>query len=207
MPYTAVRHFSSWFFRLKCDLLAFEIKRSKSHPARWEKKGSTLYTPRNIKKYHELKKATNRLLNKINNLGGFVYFNGIEKSASISEHNAKNLYLSVLRNTVQRLDRFGSGKHYLSIVMDEHDERRDLVRTASQEMYGKNTGRSILEPPYQVESELYQTCQCADWICGLLNRIHCYRFFPDQFADYGIIDQYFGDRLHKVAKHSGIRKA
>lgn len=51
LPYPQVRRFSTFFFQLKNRLLEFELSRSGELPAKWEKKGSSLYTIRNIEKY------------------------------------------------------------------------------------------------------------------------------------------------------------
>ena len=48
LPAEAVRGFGTWFFQRKCELLAFEIERSREHPALWEKKGASLYTVRGV---------------------------------------------------------------------------------------------------------------------------------------------------------------
>ena len=74
MPLKVVRGFGTWFYQRKCDLLDFEIQRSGEHPAVWEKKGSSLYTVRNVTQYPELRQTTFRLLNKIQNLGGRVFY-------------------------------------------------------------------------------------------------------------------------------------
>ena len=76
MPLEVVRGFGTWFYQRKCDLLDFEIRRSGEHPAVWEKKGSSLFTVRNVTQYPELRQTTFRLLNKIQNLGGHVFYRG-----------------------------------------------------------------------------------------------------------------------------------
>ncbi len=63
MPADEVRGFGTWFFQRKCELLDFEIRRSGEHPAVWEKKGSSLYTVKNVERYPELRRTTFRLLN------------------------------------------------------------------------------------------------------------------------------------------------
>ncbi|WP_420636669.1 DUF3800 domain-containing protein [Candidatus Palauibacter sp.] len=54
LPSERVRGFGTWFFKRKCQLLERDIEESGQHPARWEKKGSRLYTVRNIKRYPAL---------------------------------------------------------------------------------------------------------------------------------------------------------
>ena len=54
LPYSEVRSFSTYFFQLKNRLLKFELEHSGVHSAKWEKKGSALYTLKNVQKYPEL---------------------------------------------------------------------------------------------------------------------------------------------------------
>ena len=55
--------------------------------------------------------------------------------------------------------------------------------------------RRLIEPPIQGESHLFQTLQCADWICGLIGRLHAYEVAPEQYADWEIFHRYFQQRL------------
>ena len=52
----------------------------------------------------ELRQFTNRFLNKIKSVGGFVFYVGIHKRYSPESHDANKLYLSVLREAIKRLD-------------------------------------------------------------------------------------------------------
>ena len=88
LPSEEVRGFGTWFFQRKCQLLEFEITRSGKHPALWEKKGAGLYTAANVTKYVELRKLTSRLFNKINSLGGFVFYVGVRKNTAPGSHNS-----------------------------------------------------------------------------------------------------------------------
>ena len=63
----------------------------------------------------------------------------------------------------------------------------------------------MVEPPIQAESHLFQTLQCADWLCGLIGRIGCYRAAPEEFPDFDWTLKYSGDRLIRTAPISGIR--
>ena len=83
-----VRRFGTWFFQRKCELLDFEIKQSGKNPARWEKKGARLYTVTNVIRYPELRSFfTNRLLNMITILGGFIFYVGIQEKLPILVHD------------------------------------------------------------------------------------------------------------------------
>jgi len=106
LPIDEVRGFGTWFFQRKCELLKFEIDRSGGHAATWEKKGSSLFTVNNVNKYPELRKFTFRLLNKIQNVGGFVFYVGGVKSEAPGVHNPNQLYRLVLREAIKRLDQY-----------------------------------------------------------------------------------------------------
>lgn len=207
LPYTEVRSFASWFFSLKKNLLAWEIDRSGEHPAKWEKKGASLYTTKNVQTYYELRQATNRILNKMKNSGGFCFYFGVEKYNATNGHDAKALYKVTLGKAMRRIDEeFANLGGHALIILDQHQQRNSLVEYASKTMFGENPARSLIEPPVQVESHLYQTLQCADWLCGLLGRLHAHRVRPIEFKEFAWAETYFGGRIDAVARRSAIQK-
>jgi hypothetical protein len=207
LPFPAVRQFSTWFYQLKCNLLRWELEKSGQHPATWEKKGSALFTTTNVSKYRELRTAANRLLKKIQSSGGHAFYVGLQKNRPVAEFNAQGLYMAVLGEAMKRLNQFADQNNSeIVLVMDEHQDRDVILTKASQAMYGGPTPRRrIIEPPFQVESERYQTCQCADWLCGLYGRIGAYQSRPDEWADMVWTQTYFQDRVDAVAVRSSIR--
>jgi hypothetical protein len=210
LPVTRVRPFASYFYRLKCNLLAFEIERAGMPPYQWEKKGASLYTTANVLKYAELRHATARLLNRVQREEGMVFYVGVEKNHSLDEHNPKRLYQAVLREAIKRLDDFCARRRSLfMIVLDEQTEpdfRAGIVAEASREMFGDARRTRMIEPPIQAESHLFQTLQCADWICGLVGRAGCYLVAPTEYEDLTWVPKYFSDRLARAAPLSGIRR-
>ncbi len=84
--------------------------------------------------------------------------------------------------------------------------RSQIVETASIEMFGASSRAQLLEPPMQVESHLYQTVQCADWLCGLVGRLAFYKCDPPGKPDNEIAERYFGTRIRAVAIRSGLRR-
>lgn len=206
LPANQVRSFGTWFYQLKCYLLAFEIQRDGAHAATWEKKGSSLYTTLNVAKYRELRVATNRILNKIEGIGGHVFYVGVNKVGRLDGRNPKLLYMSVLREAMKRLNQYALERDTeMLIVMDEHQDRQQILTIASQQMYGAFWRDRIIEPPFQVESHRFQTCQCADWICGLVGRFGSYWARPDEYGDLDWTEKYFGARLRRAAIASGVR--
>jgi len=209
LPADQVRSFATWFYQRKCQLLNFEILRSNQHPATWEKKGSALYTTKNVMKYRELRVFTNRFFHKISASGGQVIYVGLHKQAAIEDHKPLRLYLAVLKEMMKRLNEVceqDKGRSNFLIVMDEHQERESLLTEASRAMFSKDTPRRrLIEPPFQVESHRYQTVQAADWICGLVGRLGPYWVSPQEFPDLAWAEQYFGPRIRQVSPRSGIR--
>jgi ribosomal protein S27AE len=208
LPLQRVRSFASFFYRLKCNLLAYEIGRAGVPPYQWEKKGASLYTTRNVLKYAELRHATARLLNRIKRDQGMVFYVGVEKARSPDEHDAKQLYQTLLTEAIGRLDDFCDrcGSSFIA-VLDEHRDRRareELVAAVSSEMFGASRLACLIEPPIQAESHLFQTLQCADWICGLVGRAGCHLVAPEEYGDLEWVPKYFSQRLAGVAPISSI---
>jgi hypothetical protein len=173
LPVERVRPFASWFYRLKCNLLAFEIERAGVPPYRWEKKGASLYTTQNILRYSELRHATTRL-------------------------------------SIKRLDTFCRHRQSLfTIIIDEQKGRafrEEIVEEASREMFGDANRLQMIEPPIQAQSHLFQTLQCADWICGLVGRAGCYLVSPVEYEDFIWVPKYFSEQLARIAPLSSIRR-
>ncbi len=208
LPSTQVRSFATWFYKLKMNLLKFEIDNSGVHPAKWEKKGSSLYTTKNISKYQELRAATNRILTKIERMGGFMFYVGLEKSGSVEEHDAEKVYRIAVKESIKRLDQhFAKTNDNMLIILDEQESnfRHKIVETASLSMFGKDNRKTLIEPPIQAESHLYQTLQCADWMCGLIGKLACHKVRPDEYSDFSWSETYFGSRILQASQRSGIR--
>jgi hypothetical protein len=208
LPYDQVRKFSTFFYQLKNNLLQYEIEKTQTHPAKWEKKGSSLYTYKNVEKYKQLRQATFRLLNQIHKSGGFLFYVGIEKKKDEDTHNSKQIYHSVLAEAIKRLNQeCETVDASFMLILDQQEEnvlRAEIVERASIEMHGKNRFR-LIEPPIQAESHLYQTIQCADWLCGIFGRMTHYQLEPSIRPELQIFDQYFAERVEMIQKRSSIR--
>jgi Protein of unknown function (DUF3800) len=210
LPATEVRDFSTWFYKRKCELLAFEINRSGKHPAEWEKKGAALFTTANIEKYPELRRFTARFLNRIERCGGKIIYVGLRKTSAPSTHQSQALYRAVLREAIKRLDQYCENdceeESRVLIFMDGHQERDALLTEASRSMFSRDSPRRhLIEPPVQVESHRYQTIQAADWICGLIGRFGAYWEDKEAFPELSWTQDLFQQRLARIAIRSGIR--
>ena len=211
LPTDEVRGFGTWFYQRKCELLAFEIERSGKHPALWEKKGASLYTVTNVGRYPELRKFTNRLLNRIDALGGFALHVGIRTTSIQETHDPNRLYARVFLEAIKRIDQFCAEdcdppEHFV-LILDEHNQRPALIACAAQSMYRPNeTRRRLIEPPFHVESHRYQTLQAADWIAGLVGRLGAVWAEPAAWPENEIFRRYFERRTNRVSRRSGIRR-
>ena len=176
-----------------------------------KKKGASLYTARNVEKYHELRQFTFRLFNQIDKLGGFLFHVGGTKPFSPEGHNANLLYQDVLREAIKRLDQHCTEDckpiQNFILILDEHDQRDALITEAAIAMYNPGEPRRrLIEPPFQVESHRYQTMQAADWIAGLVGRFGAVWKAPAEYPENEIFRTYFEDRFNQKSVRSGIRK-
>ncbi len=210
LPEESVRPFATFFFELKKHLLDFEIKLSGKPAYLWEKKGSALFTTKNVTKYRELRRAAIRILHRISAQGGMVFYVGVEKTRLPQNHDSVRLYRYVLTESIKRLDQFCAARHSKFLLMldektDGHGNkfRGQIVAQASHDMY-VNHRKSLIEPPFQAESHLYQTLQCADWICGLVGRWGTFRVKPSEYPDYGWAKTFFEVPLRQISPISGI---
>lgn len=213
LPVNTVRNFSTFFYQLKCSLCKEELKNATKPPYSWEIKGTSVYRLKNIKNYTSLRQGTNRLLNQIDKAGGFVFYVGIRKYMSPGQSNSASLYKAALKESIKRLNEFcQKEKATFSIVLDQSGSfegtdpiRASVVSAACIEMFGTNHRECLIEPPMQVESHLFQTIQCADWLCALIAKVETFQISPEEFSDYELFSTYFSERLDKAKKFSSVR--
>lgn len=66
-------------------------------------------------------------------------------------------------------------------------------------MYGGGEPRRrLIEPPFHLESQRYQTVQAADWIAALVGRMGAFRAELDAWPENEVFGRYFGRRLAAV---------
>jgi len=205
LPSSSVRSFSTFFFKLKNNLLDFEIQRASANPYEWEKKGAALFTVKNIKKYPPLRRATFRIFNRIKMERGFTFHLGMEKKYPPSTHNSDKIYSAVLRRSINKLNDFctpNNDEIFIIIDQSENNRRKKILQTSCRTMFGGDHCKNLIEPPVQAESHLYQTLQCADWLCGLYGRLAAYKALPQEYQEFEIFEKYFSTRLETVSKAS-----
>ncbi|EFW77732.1 DUF3800 domain-containing protein [Pseudomonas savastanoi] len=208
LPATEIREFAIYFYKAKCQLLAYDLANDnpRNLPAyQWEKKGSQLYALRNVIGYEQLRRSTFRLLNHIEKIGGHVFYTGEHKTTDPNAHNSTETFKRQLLQSVRKIDRFcvQSGSTFM-LMLDEqragNEWRETNVEVCTLAMFEDTSEkcRTLIEPPIQAESHLFQTIQCADWICGLIGRLTALWLAPDEYSELQPFDNYFSDRIAKV---------
>ena len=205
LPEAEVRKFSTWFYQLKKTVFAEDISTSKKHASTWEKKGNELFTSGRA---YKTKRLGYSLINEIKNRKGKIFFHGIEKHEAASISNPTGLYYVVLKHAIINLEKIFANKaqNYI-VVLDEHQSRVILLESAIKTMFAANQverAKRLIEPPYQVESHLYQTIQAADWISAIVGPLWSFRAQPSQYADREWAEKYFGGRIEAAATHSKV---
>lgn len=209
LPAQEVREFAIYFYKLKSQLLAWDLKNKNPEnlPAyQWEKKGSQLYTTKNVKEYKQLRQSTFRLLNHIKKIGGHVFYTGEHKTTDPDAHDSTETFKRQLLQSVRKIDRFCAKENSTFIlVLDEqkagNEWRERNVEACTLAMFedASEKCRAMIEPPLQGESYLFQTLQCADWMCGLIGRLTALEVAPAEFHDWQPFEKYFSARIADVA--------
>lgn len=206
IPVDKVRELSGIFRYIKESGLKEEIEAKVISKGKrvehWEKKGSALLTTQNVDKYQEVRRIIGRVLTKLEQLGARVVFYGQEKPRGgpdeVRETNAER-YDHAMKQLIQRIHWDLPEDENLMMILDKQGdrERLEVFAGAASFMFSHKNANRLLEPPMEVESHLYQTVQCADWLCALIGRIAAYKFDPD-FEEFKWAPRYFGDRLAKI---------
>ncbi|QNV39818.1 DUF3800 domain-containing protein [Rothia amarae] len=189
IPAHNVRPLGAFFESVKSNLLAYEIEQSGKHPKRWEKKGASLLTTRNMEKYgDEIRPAMKRLFRKLYRLHGRVVFVGqIKPVGSKAETGESTTDRSnhVLRQIIKEIAGYADSlDEDVLIFLDSVDTktREESLSVCASFIYASsstNSVKRVLEAPMQLESHLYGTTQFADWICALLGRSSHFHLVPD----------------------------
>lgn len=204
LPHDQARHIATFMLQLKEGMLARDLAKAGVPAHSWEKKGSELITTRNIRKYVHVREGVRRLLNEVRVSGGKIFFYGREKFQNPADSRANGLYKTVLAHSIRGIDNFCiRQKDQFLIIMDQHSGRRQWMETAAKTMFDrKSPARCMIEPPFEVESHLYQTIQVADWVATLLGRLMAFRTYPTQYPDWDWAELYYGEQIDQLATDS-----
>lgn len=208
MPHANVRPFATWFYQLKGFLLAHEIAASNAHPATWEKKGTSLFTCKAVRRYPSVRDAGKRLLNRIADYDGYVFFYGREKYQDPADSHAVGLHKTALSHSIRRLNGLcNRDSHYFMLILDQHSSRPELLEAAAKTMFGSDPAPRLIEPPFEVESHLYQTVQAADWVSAILGHLWAYRLRPNEYPEFRIFETFFGRLVDTNSPFSKVERA
>lgn len=205
LPETAIRPFATKFLQLKQHIFQREITSAKTIGALWEKKGTEIFTTKQVAKHKHFKATGFRLINEVRNCGGKLFYYGREKIQGTTDVNSIGLYTTVLSHTIRQLENFSDAQrtNYVMVV-DQHSARKQLLVTASKTMFGQHPARRLLSPPFEVESYINQNIQAADWIAAIVGRLWAHELQPIEYADHVHFRNYFWTRVHQVATHSTV---
>lgn len=216
IPAENVRKLSGIFRHIKENGLKEEIQSKvieKGKPVEhWEKKGASLLTTNNVHKYREVRSMVNRVLATLDRLDAKVVFYGQEKPRGTNDETLENeaaRYDHAMKQLILRVNRtLPDDENYL-LLLDKQGpkERMKIFASSAAFMFSHEEANKLLEPPVEAESHLYQTVQCADWICALIGRIAGYKYDPG-FNEHAWAVTYFGKRLAGiVSDQSKVRAA
>lgn len=205
MPAENVRKFGGFFEHIKETLLDFEIRKAQKHPRRWEKKGASLFTTRNMTNYPEAAHAFRRLMRRLTELDGKIVYYGQVKPVGSEKETAESSAARTahhLRQSLMRLSTYANScDENIMVVLDSVDDKPRLhaVETMSSFIYSKSSPsdlRRIVEAPMQVESHLYATIQFADWVCALVSRASHHHFVEQ--SEFAWASEKFGSVMSKA---------
>lgn len=216
LPLDKVRHFSSFFFNIKKRILEVDINKAREKAreegkqfqlSTWEKKGSQLYSVKNLNKYTKvLTQVTKEIINEIVKNNGFLFYVGEEKKRGIENNNPQIIYTASLTEIIKRLDNeFNSSDSNFMIFMDDSEDSSHLVKRSIYEMH-QNDRYQLIEAPMQVDSQLYQTVQCADWLCAIYGKLHYFEFEPKNKPTYSVFHDHFHNIITAQQKRSNVRR-
>jgi hypothetical protein len=206
MPSSEVRKFATFFLQLKQHMFAAELAGNADNPATWEKKGSEFLNRRNMSRYPHLREGMRRLLNRLERANARILFYGRQKYQKPEDSSSSGLYSTVLAHLIRRSDKYCKmANHEFMMILDQHSDRLKLLQTAAKTMFSPEApARCLIEPPFQVESHLYQTIQAADWIATLVGRIAAHSVLPNQYSDWKWAEDYFGQTIRRLATESTL---
>ena len=140
----------------KCHLLV-ELDRARSCSV-GEEGVEPLLT--NVERYRELRTFTNRMLNKIEAVGGFVLYVGVKKTAPPESHypNRRRSFSKQSSESIISASSTATRSANFFLALDEHDQRATLITEVSRSMYAGpdrrrhlicSTSRVIAIRPYR----------------------------------------------------------
>lgn len=208
LPENAIRPFATFFLKQKEANFATDLAGTDKMAAKWEKKGTSFIRPKPMQNYPEARRLLHRVMSKVDELGGNLFFYGREKRRGLSDTlNPTGLYTTCFSHALRRLNTFCDQRDTsFVVVMDQHSARKELLETAAKTMFGNAPCNRLASPPFEVESYLNQNMQAADWIATLVGRLKALECAPEQYQDYVYLNKIFGSHLNRFKACSHLEK-
>lgn len=91
LPESSIRPFATRFLKLKSHVFSADIASAGKEPYNWEKHGSSIFRPKSLERYEEMRRVGFRLLNIVNDLNGKV-FSTVERRLSGALRLTRTVY-------------------------------------------------------------------------------------------------------------------
>lgn len=212
IPETTARNFGTQFTQEKRRQFANELT-NEEHPARWERKGSLIFTPDAWSDYGSQIRIFRGLVRTLGKLGGKVFYyadqkeKGTEKQVTLSRQNRE---MRAMQETINRLCRFANGQNSrILIMMDQinEKERAEQVSAGYSHIFARSKEfpemEAAVEPPMHIDSSLSSNIQFADWIAAAVSRAIDYQLEPD--SRYSWIPEALSEHMrHQITHESKL---
>jgi hypothetical protein len=106
LPESSIRPFATKILQLKQYIFKREIQNSGRPASHWEKKGTEIFTAKQVARYPHFRSTGFRLLNYIRDLKGKAFYYGREKISGTIDVNSRGLYTTILAHAIRQLDSY-----------------------------------------------------------------------------------------------------
>jgi hypothetical protein len=186
IPSDRVRLFGSAFAYRKERQFRAEIVASGAMAARWEKKGSEIFTTGSFQRYPENVDMIEALSRYLRSLGGAPFFYGQVKPLGTERSSGEtSLERSshVLRQAVTWLSRFADQRDEDILIMVDSitpKTRLAIAHDVASYIYSSSESslKRVVDIPVELDSKLYSSIQFADWLCASATRATHFHFVP-----------------------------
>jgi len=113
-----------------------------------------------------------------------IIYNGFEKYVDdIKEHRSGKLHLSRTRRAVAKINKFCIEDNSSFVLVFDghqiHSQRMQMVDQMSKK--GRFSKNRLANSPYDLDSDMHDCIQIADWVCSLLVKYLTYEHFSKEW--------------------------
>lgn len=197
-----IRDFSLSFNRMRHFFIENNKFLLKELYENYEVKGRHIFKEKSMSSRHKRRVSNlgHKLLNSINNSDGRIFYTGMEKYQSLKDHDPSNLHVATARNSIKNISKYATSiDEKVMIIFDQHSVHENRCRPIADSMIRGGQFKSLVEPPHEAISELYNNIQAADWICSILLRIFSCRSNPKDWKDSKAYCDKFEEKIVSMA--------